>query len=389
MLRPFYFTNVSHVGLKRMGEISVRPVLTKEDTNTFIRFLWTIYRDNPTWVPPLMMDRKKLMDRKKNPFYHHADAEFYIAERDGKMVGRVAAIVNHNHNKEHGDTVGFFGFFESVNDQAVANALFDKARTFLKSKGMTAMRGPANPSVNDEYGLLIEGFDVSPTVLMTYNPPYYINLMENYGFKKAKDLYAYLLSQDTVYSERLERANAIVKKRQGLTIRPIDMKHFNGDVNRIKDVYNKAWAKNWGAVPMTDEEIDALAADLKPVIVPGLVLFAENQGKTIGFALSLPDINIALKYNKNGGLLAGLFHLYTKKKKINIVRIIVLGVLPEYQHTGAAGVLFYETAARAKALGYQFGEASWILEDNEPMNHSAEVMNGTITKKYRIYERPL
>jgi GNAT superfamily N-acetyltransferase len=372
-----------------MGEIVVRPVLTKGDTTTFIRFLWTVYRDYPSWVPPLMMDRKKLMDREKNPFYHHADTEFYIAERDGTVVGRIAAIVNHNHNKEHGDKVGFFGFFESLNDQAVANALFDKAKTFLKSRGMTAMRGPANPSVNDEYGLLVEGFDLSPTVLMTYNPPYYINLVENYGFKKAKDLYAYLLSQDTVYSDRLERANAIVKKRQALTIRPINMKHFNEDVNLVKDVYNKAWAKNWGAVPMTDEEIDALAADLKPVIVPGLVLFAENQGKTIGFALSLPDINIALKYNKNGALLPGLFHLYTKKKKINIVRIIVLGVLPEYHHTGAAGVLFYETAARAKALGYQFGEASWILEDNEAMNHSAEVMNGTITKKYRIYERPL
>lgn len=372
-----------------MGDITIRPVLTKSDTTAFIRFLWTIYKDNPAWVPPLMMDRRKLMDTKKNPFYHHADTEFYIAERDGKMVGRIAAIVNHNHNKEHSDKVGFFGFFESIDDQAVANALFDKAKSFLRSKGMTAMRGPANPSVNDEYGLLVDGFDLSPTVLMTYNPPYYVSLLENYGFKKAKDLYAYLLSQDTVYSERLERANSIVKKRQNLTIRPIDMKHFDEDVNRVKDVYNKAWAKNWGAVPMTDAEIDALAADLKPVVVPGLVLFAEIEGKTIGFALSLPDINMALKHNKNGSLLPGLFHLYTKKKKINTVRIIVLGVLPDYHSTGAAGVLFYETAARAKALGYDYGEASWILEDNEPMNHSAEVMNGKVTKRYRIYELPL
>lgn len=372
-----------------MSEIKVRPVLTKEDTTAFIKFLWTIYKDNPAWVPPLMMDRRKLMDTKKNPFYHHADTEFYLAERDGRIVGRIAAIVNHNHNKEHDDKIGFFGFFECINDQAVADALFGTAKAFLVSKGMTAMRGPANPSVNDEYGLLVDGFTLSPTVLMTYNPPYYVTLIENYGFKKAKDLYAYLLSQDTVYSDRLERANAMVKRRQGLVIRHIDMKHFNDDVNRIKDVYNKAWAKNWGAVPMTDEEIDALAADLKPVIVPGLVLFAESQGRTIGFALSLPDINVALKYNKNGALLPGLFHLYTKKKKIDTVRIIVLGVLPEFQSTGAAGVLFYETAARAKKLGFQFGEASWILEDNEPMNHSAEVMNGTITKRYRIYERPL
>ncbi len=372
-----------------MKQTTVRPVLTKNDRTRFIRFLWTIYKDSPSWVPPLMMDRRKLMDTKKNPFYQHADVEFYIAERDGQMVGRIAAIVNHNHNKEHGDKVGFFGFFECINDQAVANALFDKAKAFLIAKGMTAMRGPANPSVNDEYGLLIEGFDLSPTILMTYNPRYYLILLDGYGFKKAKDLYAYLLSQETVYSDRLERANAIVKKRQGLTIRSMDMKHFDDEVKLIKDVYNKAWAKNWGAVPMTDAEIDALAADLKPIVVPGLVLFAQIQGKTIGFALSIPDINMALIHNNNGSLLSGLFHLYTKKKKINLVRIIVLGVLPEYQSSGAAGVLFYETAARAKALGYLFGEASWVLEDNEAMNHSAEVMNGTITKKYRIYEMSL
>jgi N-acetylglutamate synthase-like GNAT family acetyltransferase len=336
-----------------------------------------------------MMDRRKLMDRKKNPFYQHAEVEFYIAEREGKLVGRIAAIVNHNHNREHNDKVGFFGFFECINDQSVANALLDTVKAFLIKHGMSTMRGPANPSVNDEYGLLIEGFDLSPTILMTYNPKYYLTLLDNYGFKKAKDLYAYLLSQETVYSDRLERANSIVKKRQGLTIRTMEMKRYDEEVQRIKEVYNKAWAKNWGAVPMTDAEIDALAADLKPVVVPGLVLFAQIQEKTIGFALSIPDINMALKHNKNGALIPGLFHLYTKKKDINLVRIIVLGVLPEYQSSGAAGVLFYETAARAKALGYQFGEASWVLEDNEAMNHSAEVMNGTITKKYRIYELAL
>lgn len=369
-----------------MDDLVVRPVRTKNDVTTFIRFLWHIYKDYPAWVPPLTMDRRKLMDTRKNPFYRHADVEFYVAELHGKTVGRIAAIVNHNHNKEHGDKVGFFGFFECVNEQPVANALFDTVRKFLVSKGMTTMRGPANPSVNDEYGMLIEGFGLSPTLLMPYNPPYYVTLIENYGFKKAKDLYAYLLSQDTVYSDRLERANSIVKKRQGLTIRPIDMKHFNEDVNRVKEIYNKAWAKNWGAVPMTDAEIDAMAVDLKPIIVPELVLFAEINGKTIGFALSLPDINIALKYNKQGGLLSGLYHLYTKKNKIDLVRIIVLGVLPEHQSSGAAGVLFYETAARAKKLGYHYGEASWVLEDNEAMNHSAEIMNGKITKKYRLYD---
>ncbi|MBI3578159.1 MAG: hypothetical protein HY089_01955 [Ignavibacteriales bacterium] len=369
-----------------MSEIRIRPVVTSKDRDQFIRFLWTIYEGNPYWVPPLWMDRRKLMDKKKNPFYQHADAEFFIAERNGAMVGRIAAIVNHNHNKEHNENLGFFGFFECVNDQNVANALFDTATSYLKQKGATAMRGPVTPSVNDEYGLLVDGFDVTPTLLMPYNPEYYGKLIEGYGLKKVKDLYAYLLSQDTVYSEKLERVNNLVKERNKLTFRSLDMKKFDEDVGLIKELFNSAWERNWGAVPMTGAEIDALAADLKPVVVPDLIIFAEAKGKPIGFALSLPDINIPLKYNKKGRLLPGLARLFLHKKEINIVRIIALGVLPEYKSTGAAGVLFYETAVRAKRLGYQYGEASWVLEDNERMVKAAELMNGKISKRYRLYE---
>jgi len=369
-----------------MANLTIRPVRSKADEKLFIRFLWDIYKNDPLWVPPLMMDREKLIDRKKNPFYAHSDMELFLAERDGKVVGRIGAIVNHNHNKEHSDKVGFFGFYEAVDDQTVANALFDEAKKYLKSKGMTEMRGPANPSVNDEYGLLVEGFDRSPVVLMTYNPKYYIQQFETYGLKKLRNLYAYILSQDTVYSERFLRFNEIVKKREGLTFRPINMKDFKGEVDRIKTIYNKAWAKNWGAVPMTDAEFDALAADLKPVVVPELIIMAEAKGEPIGFALSLPDINMALIHNKNGGILGGLYHLYTKKKKIDTVRIIVLGVIPEHVKTGAAGVLFYETAVRAKKLGYKYGEASWVLEDNIMMNRAAEMMSGQRYKTYRIYE---
>ncbi|MBN1399120.1 MAG: hypothetical protein JXA06_13885, partial [Bacteroidetes bacterium] len=279
-----------------MEELIVRPVTSKQDKYLFIRFLWNIYRDYPAWVPPLMMDRLKLIDRQKNPFYKHSDTEFFLAERDGIVVGRIAAIVNHNHNKEHNENIGFFGFFECINDQTVADALFDTAKKYLKGHGVTAMRGPVNPSVNDEIGLLIEGFDLSPTIMMTYNPPYYADLIEKYGFKKVKDLYAYLLNQDTVYSDRFNRAHELVKQRQKIAFRSFDMKHFYDEVDRVKDVYNKAWEKNWGAVPMTNEEFDALASDLKQIIVPDLVIFAEKEGKPIGFALSLPDINIALKY---------------------------------------------------------------------------------------------
>ncbi|MBM4160681.1 MAG: hypothetical protein FJ217_06250 [Ignavibacteria bacterium] len=372
-----------------MATINIRPVRTRADREMFIRFLWKIYEGNPYWVPPLLMDRRKLIDKRKNPFYQHADAEFFLAEQEGEMVGRVAAIVNHNHNKEHNENIGFFGFFECINDQPVADALLGAARAYLRGKGVSEMRGPANPSVNDEYGLLVDGFDRSPTILMTYNPPYYVTLLERYGFTKAKDLYAYLLSQDTVCSERLERANNIVKQRNRLSFRSIDMKNFKRDVAIIKQLYSAAWAKNWGAVPMTDAEVDAMAKDLRPIVVPDLVIFVEVQGRPIGFALTLPDINVALKHNKKGRLIPGLLQLLLHKKEINLARIVVLGVLPEYLNTGAAGVLFYETATRARKLGYQYGEAGWVLEDNVRMVKAAEALNGTITKRYRIYALPI
>ncbi|MEW5799644.1 MAG: hypothetical protein AB1728_11630 [Bacteroidota bacterium] len=370
-----------------MAHFTVRPVLTKEDEKKFIDFLYSHYKGDMNFAPPLRMDREKLIDKKKNPFYKHAEMELFLAERNGSVIGRIGGIVNYNHNKEHSDKVGFFGFFECVNEQEVANALFDEAKKFVRSKGMNALRGPANPSVNDEYGLLIEGFDSPPTILMTYNPPYYATLIENYGFKKEKDLYAWILSQDTVYSEKFVRANEIVKQRSGVTIRTINMKDFANEVALIKQVYNSAWEKNWGAVPMTDAEFDFLAADLKQIVEPELVLIAEVKGKVIGFGLSLPDINKALVYNRNGGLIGGLWHLFTKKKKINLCRIIVLGVIEEYRRSGAAGLLFYETAVRAKRLGYQYGEASWVLEDNVMMNRAAEAMSGKVYKKYRIYQQ--
>ena len=372
-----------------MANFTVSPVQTKADTKKFIDFIYTLYNDDANWVPPLRMDREKLIDKKKNPFYAHSSMELFLAERNGEVIGRIGAIVNDNHNKEHNDKVGFFGFFECVNEQEVANALFDEAKKYLLLKGMNAMRGPANPSVNDEYALLVDGFDSPPTVLMTYNPKYYVTLIENYGLKKEKDLYAYILDQKTVYTEKFNRANEIVKQRNSLTFRPINMKDFANEVKRLKEVYNAAWQYNWGAVAMTDAEFDALAEDLKMVVEPELVLIAESKGKMVGFGLSLPDINVRLKANRNGGLIGGLLRLLVFKKKIDLVRIIVLGVIPEFQRSGAAGALFYETAVRAKKLGYQYGEASWILEDNVMMNRAAEMMQGKRYKTYRIYQKEI
>jgi len=329
------------------------------------------------------------MDRERNPFYRHADAEFFIAERDGVPAGRIAAIINHNHNKEHGESIGFFGFFECVDDQAVADALFTAALDWLRARKVTAVRGPASPSVNDEYGLLVNGFDDPPTVIMSYNPPYYPRLVEKAGFAKIKDLYAYELHQETFISEKLERVTARLKERAGLTIRPMNVKNFRTEVATIKDLYGRAWQKNWGAVPMTGEEFDLLAKDLKSVLNPELILFAEYQGEPIGFALSLPDFNQALKYNKRGWFITGILCMLFLRKKISRVRILVLGVLPERLKTGAGSLLMYETGKRANALGYPMGEAGWILEDNVMMNRAAEFMNGKRTKVYRIYEKSL
>lgn len=372
-----------------MVDVAVRPVRTRSDERRFIDFIYTHYRASEHWVPPLRMERRKLIDTRKNPFYRHAERELFLAERGGTVVGRIAAIVNHNHNRRHGDRVGFFGFFECIDDQAVAAALFGAAREHLRARGMDAMRGPANPSVNDEYGLLVEGFDLPPVVLMPYNPPYYAALIEGCGLRKARDLYAYLLTTpETLGNAKLKRAHEVFQKRSGLTYRSLDMKQFPAEIERIKKVYNRAWQGNWGEVPMTDEEFDALARDLKPVVVPELVLFAETAaGETAGFALNLPDINIVLKDNRNGGLLRGLWLLLTRRSRIDSCRVLVLGVLPEHRRSGAAGVLFYEYALRAARLGYRGGEASWILEDNLMMNRAAEMMGGRRYKTYRVYEQ--
>jgi len=372
-----------------MSGLTIRPVRTKKDEKTFIKFQWKVYEGNPYWVPPLLLDRRKLIDKKKNPFYLHAEMELFLAERDGEVVGRIGAIVNHNHNKEHNENIGFFGFFECINDQTVANSLFDAARSWLAHNGVTAVRGPASPSVNDEYGLLIEGFDKSPAILMSYNPPYYQQLIENVGFKKAKDLYAYYLRDDKVFSEKFVRISEMAKKRGGLVFRSLNMKDFDNELVKIHELYSRGWESNWGEVPLTDEEFEYMAKDLKPIVNPEVVVFAESKGKAVGFGVSLPDLNIVLKGNKKGYLIPALIRLVLFKKKINFMRIVILGVLPEYRNSGIGGLLFYETGRRGVAQGYWHGEASWVLEDNLMMNRGAKLMNAEKSKTYRIYEMPL
>jgi GNAT superfamily N-acetyltransferase len=370
-----------------MNDIKIYSVRSEKDRMRFIKLQWKIYKDDHYWVPPLIMDRKKILDTKKNPFYQHAEIEMFLAEEKGELVGRIAAIKNDLHNKTHNDKVGFFGFFECINNQDVANALFNAAKGWLKEKGLDTMRGPANPSSNDEWGMLIEGFDDEPRLLMTYNPKYYLDLCENYGLHKIKDLYAWKLDSDKVFSsDKLRRVQEIAKERSGLKITQLDMKNFDKELEKVKYVYNKAWAPNWGFVPMTEAELDAMAKDLKPLVEPQLILFGEIDNKLVGFALVMLDYNQIFK-NMNGHLFPFNFlKMFTQKKRITWTRIITLGIIPEYQKRGLDAVFYWEILNRVKELGLKLGEASWILEDNEMMNRGATVMKGEAYKKYRLYD---
>ncbi|MDX9791704.1 MAG: hypothetical protein RBT61_12800, partial [Candidatus Kapabacteria bacterium] len=334
----------------------------------FVNSQWNFYKNDPNFAPPLKMDRMKLLDEKKNPFYEHAEIRLWYAESNNNIIGRIAGIINHNHNKLHNDKVGFFGFFECINDVDTASALLNTVEDWLRAKGMDTMRGPVNPSMNDEVAMLIEGFDEPARILMPYNPAYYPQLMDKCNMVKAKDLLAYKLLYEKYITDKMKRLQGVIRERHKVTFRDVNFKdkvQFKKDVDTLKYIYNKAWQPNWGFVKMTDAEFDFMAKDLKPVAEPRLSFIAEINGKPAGFHLGLPDLNQVLIHNKSGGMLSGIWHILTKKKQISIMRIIVLGVLPEYQRTGVDAVIYYESGERAHKLNMDIGEASWILEDNE------------------------
>lgn len=373
----------------KFDTIRIETIKTNRDKNRFIKMVWPLYKDYPNWVPPLLLDRRMILNTKNNPFYRHAEIELFLAFRNSEIVGRIAAIINHNHNSFHEENIGFFGFFESIHDQAVATALIEKAKEWLKEKGVDAIRGPVNPSTNDDVGVLIDGFDKTPAIMMPYNPEYYDSLLTGTGLQKVKDLFSYYVEKDQVMSGKLPRVMEKLKQRESFTIRQLNMKDFKAELQRIKTVYNNAWSKNWGFVPMTDEEFDHLADSLKQIVDPRIVLFAEKDNQPIGFALSVPDINQILIHNKKGRLIPGAIRLLLNKKKINFVRIIVLGVTLQYQRSSAGALLFYETAVRGIENGYYHGEAGWVLENNVMMNRAAEFLNAKRYKAYRLYEAPL
>jgi GNAT superfamily N-acetyltransferase len=372
-----------------MNKIEIKTVSYDKDIIKFIKFPWNIYKNDPCWVPPLIIDRKKLLNKRENPFFQHAAMELFLAYRDGKIVGRIAAITNENHNKFHNDNLGFFGFFESIDDQTVASMLLDKVKEWLKKHGKNGMFGPMNPSTNDEAGLLIKGFDTPPYILMCHNPQYYQALLENHGLTKAKDLYAWHVTADKVtITEKMTRVSSKIYENSGLTLRNIKLKNLKSELKLIKQIYNNAWSRNWGFVPLTDDEINHIAADLKQIADEDLVLLAEKNGTPVGFSVTLPNINEILIKIRNGKLFpTGFFKLLTGMKKIMSVRVILLGIIKEYQAQGIGSLFYIETLKRALKKGIKSGEMSWILEDNYTMNRAIEALGSKLYKTYRIYQQ--
>ena len=369
--------------------LTVREVKNEKDLMAFIRFPWEIYRKDLYWVPPLIKDQL-LKFSPHHPFRSHSEMILFLALQGEKIVGRMAGIIDHHYVELHQEKVGFFGFIESIHEAEVTEILLSRVKGWLKEHGMEKMAGPMNPSTNDECGLLIDGFDASPCLMMPYNPEYYPSLLEGVGLRKRMDLYAYLLEQSSFLLDRLNRITERLKKREPqLYIRPINLRHFDGELKLVKEIYNQAWSKNWGFVPMTDEEINLLGKDLKPLVISDLVLFAYLGEEPVGFSVALPDYNEVLKHlNGKIGLLGGLKFLYYSKK-INKIRVMLLGVKHAFQKKGIEGLLYIETFKRGIKKGYIRAECSWIIENNVLMQHGIEAMGGRRYKTYRIYDVPL
>jgi GNAT superfamily N-acetyltransferase len=370
--------------------ITVSPVSSNAELMQFIKLPWRLYEGNPNWVPPLIMDQKNLLSREKNPFFQHATVEYLIAYKDGEPVGRIAAIHDPAYIAFQDENIGFFGFYESIDDQRVADALFAAARSWLSKRNVVGMRGPTNPSTNDTLGLLVEPFDRPPVVMMPYNPAYYPRLFDGAGLVKAKDLYAYWLSAETMGIDRLERLVGTLKKRYNLTLRPINLKKMDEELDLVKLIYNDAWEKNWGFVPWTDEELDHLGAELKPVADPELVLFAYKDGDPAGFSLTLPDLFQALIHVRNGRLLPlGILKLLYWQRRINQVRVLAMGIRHKYRGLGIDALFYHRTLRYAETKNRQRGELSWILEDNDNMRAAIEKLGGEVYKTYRLYDQPI
>jgi len=368
----------------------VSPVRGRRELGQFVRLPWQIYGDHSAWVPPLLFDLKTLLSVQKHPFHQHADVEYFLAHRDGRTVGRIAAIINHAHRDFHNESVGFFGFFECVDDEPLARALFSAAETWARGRGVRRLRGPMSFSTNEQCGLLVDGFETSPSIMMPHNHRYYVRLIENSGYKQTKDMYAYALDLEKIsIPERLTKATNRLQAKQAIKIRNINKKRFEDEVRLLHSIYHSAWETNWGYVPMTHAEVDLLARTLRLVADPRLCLIAETDHKPVAFAIALPDYNQVLK-RMNGRLFPfGVAKLLWHGRKINALRVLLLGAKPDARVRGVEAMLYTSLWEEALRLGYKFAECSWILEDNWAMRRGMERMNATIYKTYRVFEKPL
>lgn len=380
---------VSIVKHSAAARVQATPVRTRREKREFLEFPWQLYRDDRYWVPPLRKNQRELVGYARHAFYDNAEAQTFLARRDGRVVGRIAAIDDKAHNRSFSsDPVGFFGFFESIDDQDVANALFDAAREWFAERNLETIRGPVNPSMNYECGLLVDGFDSSPTFMMTYNPPYYGRLIESYGFATAQNLLGYIgyMSQMPEVSQRLNSIADQCMERYGVTVRPMDQRNFQRDVELFLRLYNGSMVFNWGFVPISQTEMKQLASSLKHLLYPELAMVAEVEGRPAGVVLCLPDYNPRIKEIDGRLFPFGWMRLLSPRRDIKRVRVLAINVLPEFQRLGVGLVLMKALTPAAIALGIEEGEFSWVLETNDLARLGLEKAGAKIYKTWRIYE---
>jgi len=374
-------------------EIEISQVSSRRDRGAFIKFQWRIYANDPAWVPPLIIERKTFLNRKRHPFYKHGDAALFLARRDGEIVGRIMASDDPNYNALHQSNVGCFGLFECIDDPDVATALFQAAAGWLRKKGRTEIMGPIDYSINYVCGLLIAGFQFAPTILTAHNPPYYRELIEGCGFAKEKDWYAWWFADPAKAAARLRPLAERFRKRWPGTIRAGNLKNIREESRRLRQIYNQAWEKNWGFVPFTEAEFQFMTHELKQLVIPEFTLIAEVGDEPVGFILCVPDINVALRHI-NGrlatfGLPIGLVKLLYYKSRTRTARLIALGVIQKYRRSGIAEMLVLRIVEDAMIKRGFTGELSLTLEDNVMINRFVEAIGAERYKTYRIFKRTL
>jgi GNAT superfamily N-acetyltransferase len=374
-----------------MSDLSIQRVVTSRQKRQFLDFPWTLYSNDPNWIPPLRGNAKEMVNYRPHPFYERNLAQTFLAYRDGEVCGRVAAILNRGHNIQYNERRGFFGFFDCRDDQEAANGLFDAVRRWFTEQGVFCLRGPTNPSLNYELGLLIDGFDSPPTFMMTYNPPYYARLIENYGFRKTQDLFAFWGHIDMLpgIASKLAPIAEQIIERYNVKLRPLDRSRFQADVEMFLDLYNRSLVNTWGFVPMSAGEVKRLAGELKQIIVPEMALAAQIDDRVVGAAFGLPDYNPRIKEIKGRLFPFGFIHLLRNRRAIKRIRLISTNVLPEYQRMGVGLVLMHGLVPKAMEWGLEEAEFSWVLESNSLSFGALKKGGAKITKTYRLYDLDL